>query len=53
MGFLGLFKSNFTRIAENTTKYYLELIRNYSNKFDDEVTLSWRLNAADALVATL
>ena len=29
------FKSNFTLIAENTTKYYLELIRNYSNRFDE------------------
>ncbi len=48
MGFLGLFKSNFTRIAENTTKYYLELTRNYSNRFDDEVALLTTVGALDA-----
>ncbi len=48
MGFLGLFKSNFTRIAENTTKYYLELTRNYSNRFDDEVTLLTTTGVLDA-----
>jgi len=48
MGFLGLFKSNFTRIAENTTKYYLELTRNYSNRFDDEVALLTKVGALDA-----
>ena len=34
-----LSKNNYALIAENTTKYYLELTRNYSNRFDDEVTL--------------
>ena len=48
MGFLGLFKSNFTRIAENTTKYYLELTRNYGNRFDDEVALLTTVGALDA-----
>ena len=48
MGFLGLFKSNFTRIAENATKYYLELTRNYGNRFDDEVTLLTTVGALDA-----
>ncbi len=48
MGFLSLFKSNFTRIAENTTKYYLELTRNYSNRFDDEVTLLTTTGVLDA-----
>jgi len=43
-----LFKSNFTRIAENTTKYYLELTRNYRSRFDDEVT---RLATAGVLDA--
>jgi hypothetical protein len=47
MGFLGLFKSNFTRIAENTTKYYLELTRNYGNRFDDEVALLTKVGALD------
>jgi len=45
-----LFKSNFTRIAENTTKYYLELTRNYSNRFDDEVTLLATVGILDAQV---
>jgi hypothetical protein len=48
MGVLNLFKSNFTRIAENTTKYYLELTRNYSNRFDDEVTLLTTTGVLDA-----
>ncbi len=48
MGFMGLFKSNFTRIAENTTKYYLELTRNYSNRFNDEVALLTTAGALDA-----
>ncbi len=48
MGFPGLFKSNFTRIAENTTKYYLELTRNYGNRFDDEVALLTTVGALDA-----
>lgn len=34
-----MFKSNFTRIAENTTKYHLELVRNYGDRFADEGTL--------------
>ena len=43
-----LFKSNFTRIAENTTKYYLELTRNYRSRFDDEVTLLATAGVLDA-----
>lgn len=43
-----MFKSNFARIAENTTKYYLELTRNYSNRFDDEVTLLTTTGVLDA-----
>ena len=43
-----MFKSNFTRIAENTTKYYLELTRNYGNRFDDEVALLTTVGALDA-----
>ncbi len=34
-----MFKSNFARIAENTTKYYLELRNNYGSKFSDEASL--------------
>ena len=45
-----LFKSNFTRIAENTTKYYLELTRNYSNRFYDEVILLATVGILDAQV---
>jgi len=48
MGFPSLFKSNFTRIAGNTTKYYLELTRNYSNRFDDEVALLTTAGVLDA-----
>jgi len=48
MGLLGLFKSNFTRIAENTTKYYLELTRKYSNRFNDEVALLTTVGTLDA-----
>ena len=47
MAFFNPFKSNFVRIAENTTKYYLELTRNYSNRFDDKVAL---LTTAGVLV---
>jgi hypothetical protein len=48
MGLIGLFKSNFTRIAENTTKYYLELNRNYSSRLDDEVALLTTTGVLDA-----
>jgi len=50
MGLRDLFKSNFARIAENTTKYYLELTRNYSSRFDDEVTLLATAGILDAQV---
>ena len=50
MGGPSLFKSNFTRIAENTTKYYLELTRNYSNRFGDEVTLLATVGILDAQI---
>ena len=36
---MGLFKSNFAIIAENTTKYYLELTSRYSGSFDNDVSL--------------
>jgi hypothetical protein len=39
MGLQDLFKSNFARIAENTTKYYLELKTNYGDKFSGEASL--------------
>lgn len=32
-------ESGFTLIAKNTTKYYLELTKNYKNRFKDEVSL--------------
>ncbi len=48
MGFLGLFKSNFARIAENTTKYYLELKNNYGHRFKDEASLLAAAGALDA-----
>ena len=36
---MGFFKSNFTLIAENTTKYYLELKNRYSNSFENDISL--------------
>jgi len=36
---MGFFKSNFTIIAENTTKYYLELKNRYSDRFDNGISL--------------
>lgn len=43
-----MFKSNFARIAENTTKYYLELKTNYGNKFSDEAFLLVTAGVLDA-----
>jgi len=34
-----IFKSNFTRIAEYTTKYYLELINRYQERFRDDTSV--------------
>jgi hypothetical protein len=48
VGFFGLFKSNFTRIAENTTKFYLELKNNYSDRFPDETSLLAAAGILDA-----
>ena len=39
MGFLNPFKSNYTLIAENTTKYYVELTKNHKDRFSDEASL--------------
>jgi len=36
---MGFFKGNFTLIAENTTKTYLELKNRYSNSFDTDYSL--------------
>ena len=47
MGFL-FFKSNFTLIAENTTKYYLELQSRYENRFTDNTSLLGTAGALDA-----
>lgn len=35
----GVFKSNYALIAENTTKYHLELNNNYGDRFGDELSL--------------
>jgi hypothetical protein len=48
MGFRDLFKSNFARIAENTTKYYLELKTSYGNRFSDEICLLATAGVLDA-----
>lgn len=43
-------ESNFTLIAENTAKYYLELTKNYRNRFKDEASLLATAGILDALV---
>ena len=48
MGLRDLFKSNFARIAENTTKYYLELKNNYGDRFGDEASLLATAGVLDA-----
>jgi len=48
MGFFGLFKSNFAQIAENTTKYYLELSQNYRHRVSDEIVLMATAGVLDA-----
>jgi len=48
MGLRDLFKSNFARIAENTTKYYLELKTNYGDRFSDEISLLATAGVLDA-----
>lgn len=39
---------NFTLIATNTTKYYLELTRDYSDRFSDEASLLATAGVLDA-----
>jgi hypothetical protein len=46
VGFLD--SDNFTFIATNTTKYYLELTRNYGNRFCDEASLMATAGILDA-----
>jgi len=41
-------ESNSTLIAENTTKYYLELTKNYKNRFNNEVFLLATAGILDA-----
>ena len=48
MGFLNPFKSNYAQIAENTTKYYVELTRNYKDRFGDEASLLATAGVLDA-----
>lgn len=43
-------KDNYAIIAENTTKFYLELKRNYTNRFPDETTLLAAAGVCDAAV---
>ena len=50
MGLRDLLKSNYARIAENTAKYYLELKRNYSDRFSDEVSLLATAGVLDAQI---
>ena len=42
------FKSNFTVIAENTTKYYLELKSRYQNRFENNISLLASAGVLDA-----
>ena len=48
--FRALSKSNYALIAENTTKYYLELTRNYSDRFTDKISLLATAGILDAQV---
>jgi hypothetical protein len=48
VGVFNPFKSNFTRIAENTTKYYLELVNNYKQRFRDELSILATAGVLDA-----
>ncbi len=41
-------ESNYTFVAENTTKYYLELSRNYGGRFNDESSLLATAGILDA-----
>ena len=41
-------ESNFTLIAEITTKYYLELTKKYKNRFNDEISLLATAGILDA-----
>ena len=50
---MAIFKSNFTKIAENTTKYYLELKNRYYNKFENEISLLATAGLLDAQSYTL
>ena len=52
---MGLFslKDSYTLIAKNATKCYLELTRNHSNRFTDEVSLLATTAALDAQVYIL
>ena len=50
MGLFGLFKTNYARIAENTTKFYLELRNNYGDRFPDEASLLAAAGVLDAQV---
>ena len=45
---MGLFKSTYTIIAENTTKFYLELKKNYSDRFDKEASILATAGTLDA-----
>ena len=43
-------ESNFTFVAENTAKYYLELSKNYSTRFNNEASLLATAGILDAKV---
>lgn len=48
MGTMGLFESNYTRIAKKTSKYYFELKRSYADRFDNEVSILATAGVLDA-----
>ncbi len=48
MGLFNPFKSNHARIAETTTKFYIELTRKYNDRFDDEISLLATAGVLDA-----
>jgi hypothetical protein len=47
---LGIVEDSFVIIARNTTKYYLELCRNYKDRFKDDISIVATAGVLDAQV---
>lgn len=46
---MGIFESNYTRIAKKTAKYYFELKKNYAERFDNEISILATAGLLDAV----